>query len=358
MNKQKYYRLTNILKTKCDYYEIFGGRSDGKSYAVKELLLEDAILHNKEFAYCRRWEVDLKRGKVEKYFADMGEVIKKFTKGEYDRISYYNEDIYLAKLNDKNKIERGKVVGHACALTQEEHYKSLMFPLLYNILLEEMITIEGYLANEADIFMSLVSTLLRRRKGRVFLVGNSLLPVSPYFDYFGIDAERLEQGSITLVDFHTSEIDSDTGEERVIHLAVEYCAATGNNTQMIFSNKMITSGKWQTSEHFHLPKSYNKYDLIYRLLVEHGKNFIVDLLVDRETGFPIVYIKPYIKEFDERPHIRRITTTVSLNPLHTPKLIGMELGFYDKKVVELWRQNKVAYSDNLTAEKFISINPF
>ena len=41
--KKKYYRLDSILKTNAEYLMLLGMRSNGKSYAVKEFLLEKAF---------------------------------------------------------------------------------------------------------------------------------------------------------------------------------------------------------------------------------------------------------------------------------------------------------------------------
>ena len=38
--KLKYYRLTNIMKNKAHYYIIYGERSNGKTFAVLEHIVE------------------------------------------------------------------------------------------------------------------------------------------------------------------------------------------------------------------------------------------------------------------------------------------------------------------------------
>ena len=46
MSKQKYYNLSNLLKTESQYKMLLGERSNGKSYAVKEFVLNDAYKKN------------------------------------------------------------------------------------------------------------------------------------------------------------------------------------------------------------------------------------------------------------------------------------------------------------------------
>ena len=73
MSKQKYYRLTNILKTNAQYLILLGERSNGKAYAVKEFVLEDYFKNGHEFAYIRRWREEIKSASIEQYFEDMEE---------------------------------------------------------------------------------------------------------------------------------------------------------------------------------------------------------------------------------------------------------------------------------------------
>ena len=61
MSKQKFYNLSNLLKTESQYKMLLGERSNGKSYAVKEYVLNEAYKNNNQFAYIRRWRRYKKR---------------------------------------------------------------------------------------------------------------------------------------------------------------------------------------------------------------------------------------------------------------------------------------------------------
>ena len=65
MSKQKFYNLSNLLKTESQYKMLLGERSNGKSYAVKEYILNEAYKNNNQFAYIRRWREDIKSASVE-----------------------------------------------------------------------------------------------------------------------------------------------------------------------------------------------------------------------------------------------------------------------------------------------------
>ena len=51
MKKQKFYRLTEILKHNAQYNLLLGERSNGKSYSVKEYCVEKAY-NNDELYIC------------------------------------------------------------------------------------------------------------------------------------------------------------------------------------------------------------------------------------------------------------------------------------------------------------------
>ena len=59
MAEQKFYSLKKIDKMNARYNVIYGERSNGKTYAVLERALENAIKNKKAFAYLRRWDEDV-----------------------------------------------------------------------------------------------------------------------------------------------------------------------------------------------------------------------------------------------------------------------------------------------------------
>ena len=161
---QKYYNNENILKTECEYMLQLGERSNGKSYADKIYLLKCAWnekdpytgepLPDYEFAYIRRWDLEIKGKDVEQYFSDMvinnngDRPINEITGGAYDQVTVYQRRIYFARIDEDGKVIRGKLIGHCFAITQETHYKSLAYPNIGRAVFEEFITNSGYLEKE------------------------------------------------------------------------------------------------------------------------------------------------------------------------------------------------------------------
>ena len=358
MSRQKYYRLTNILKTDAQYLMLLGERSNGKSYAVKEFVLEDYFKNGHEFAYIRRWREEIKSASIEQYFEDMEEnasgvrTISKLSKGKYETLSVYRGDIYLANYDENHKKVRGEKIGYSMCLTGETHYKSLSYSKVYNMIFEEFITDSGYLPMECKKFVSLISTIIRRRTGKVFMIGNTLTPVCPYFGEWGlINVPKQKIGTIDIYK-HVTDQQNEDGETITVEIAVEYCANSGNNTKLIIgkSSKMITSGTWQVDEVLHLPEKLEHYDRLYKVLYIHNMfKFMLELL--RKDQNYLVYVYPYTNHTMPE-NIRMIEDTPSLNVLSTMTLKGRELGKYDRMIVRLLSDEKVCYSDNLTGTNF------
>lgn len=345
MSKQKFYNLSNLLKTESQYKMLLGERSNGKSYAVKEYVLNEAYKNNNQFAYIRRWREDIKSASVESYFADMD--IEKITNGEYNYITVYRGNIYFSN-NIDGVITKGKIVGFTFCLTGETHYKSLAYPNVVNAVFEEFITKSGYLPNEVKTLESLISTIFRRRNGNIFLIGNTLSRLCPYFSEWQLThVPKQKQGTIDIYNHYTDQAD-ENGKPIIVSIAVEYCANNSNNTKLFFGNsKMTVSGEWETEEHPHLENRYNSYKKHYELLYEYKTFSFVITLLSNEKKEPFLYVYPYTKE---RIIKRKITDKFSTEKMTTRYLCYITK--YDKLVKDLIEEKKIVFSDNLTGTEF------
>lgn len=354
--KKQYYTIKNIMSVEDAIYKlIIGERSNGKSYSVTEYALRRAWtekdyygnkVNDYQFAYLRRWREDIKTVSIEEYFADKNKLIKEITGGMYDRVIAYQSNLYFAKMdNETFKIERGKMIGKAMCLTADTHYKSLQFPLIGVIIFEEFIT-DTYLPNEPRRLMSIVSTIARKRNIDVFLIGNTISRLCPYFREWGlIGVLKQKQGTIDIYQYH--------GEDYEVNIALEYCKNIEDKNKIIIGNsaKMINSGAWDTDEQPHLPKKYNEYLSLYRVLFVHD-NFIymIELLRDKEKKNLLLFVHPASKESKRN---RTIDEQFSEDELTTPTL--RPLRKYDMIVLELLDRKKITFSDNLTGTEFLNI---
>lgn len=352
----KHYSLDRVLQTEADYIVLFGQRSNGKSYAVKRRCIERAYKNNEKFVYMRRWLEDIRYGNDEKYFSDMekddegNERIKEITGGEYDCISIYRRDIYLAKRDEDGKKVRGKQIGSTVVMTGDTHQKSVAYVGYYRIIFEEMITDKGYLPHEVNTFMSLVSTILRKKKGEVYLIGNTITKQCPFFKEWQLNGTiKQKRGTIDVYKCHTEEKD-DNGDEIVITIACEYCEKTSGATRMIFGNAMITSGEWETRCYPHLPFFYSEYRRRLTVYLDLAlEKMAIDIL--EKDGAVCMYVREVDKKWTDLDkydiiitetfsHEQNYTTTIKAYP----RLQGL--------LRKLYETGKTAYETNLVGSSF------
>lgn len=343
--KQRYYSLQKLLATDSEYNMLLGERSNGKSYSVKEHCIREAWNDNRLFIYLRRWQVDVKTSSVEAYFADAP--ITSITNGKCNCITVYAGKIF-ASYYDENKDETKKLkqIGFVMYLTGETHFKSMAFPDYWNIIFEEFITDSGYLEEEPRKLMSLISTIARRRKIKVFMVGNTISRFCPYFrEWTLVNVPKQKQGQIDIYNL----------ENNTIKVAVEMCESTtgGLNSMFIGSAKnMINGGAWDSKTYPHLPRPLSSYDDLYRLLfIFDGFQYKAHVLKDKETGFVLLFVHPFTGRLKDKDRI--ICDYFSESPLITDSLIEVLYG--DNIVRQCIRSNKIVFSDNLTGQEFNAI---
>lgn len=363
--EQKFYRLNRILQLNADYNMLLGERSNGKSYAVKECMLWEAyhecdynewINNGKmipkdrfQFGYLRRWRDDIKTRTVEDYFSDMD--VKALTDDEYETVMFKQGAVYFANYDPTGKKVQGKQCGNCFSVNSATHYKSLSFKQIGNIVFEEFLTDSGYLPHEVDKLLDIISTIARRDYVRVFLIGNTISRLCPYFDEWQLTHVKTQkQGTIEIYKQPTSQVDEETGENIVVTIAVEYCENSGSNSKMFFGQKanMITSGIWECDVHPHLENPFNSYKLKYQIYYKHGSfAFNICLLRDDDKQL-FLYVYPAAEI--GRKVKRIVTEEYTANPLATPYLT--KITKYDILVLELLENKKVVFSDNLTGTEF------
>lgn len=350
--KQKYYRLDRIKKANADYNLLIGERSNGKSYAVKENSLIDAWNDSGMFIYLRRWQLETKANIVESYFADAP--ITSITNGTCNCVSVYRNECFFSNMDENGTITRVKKCGRVLYLSGAEHYKSMSFPNFNNIIFEEFMTNGGYLYNEVRLLFDIVSTVARRRSIKVWLIGNTISRLCPYFSEWELyNIPKQEQGTIEIYERQTDQID-EHGNPVIVKIAVELCENSGNNSKMFFGNsqKMITNGAWETKPQPHLPKKYIEYTRLYSILVEHSNfAYIAEVLRDNENSNLLLYVYPFT--YKSKKPLRVISQNFTSSPFTTPRLTELCTG--DIIVNKLIGRGKICFSDNLTGSEFLSI---
>lgn len=349
---EKYYSLKGIKKLNCEYNILLGERANGKSYSVKDEVLKNAWQNKEEFIYLRRWKEDIRRVSIVNYFADMD--IKKYTRGCYDSIEVYQSEIFFSTLQPDGKKKRGMRIGHAIPLTGETHFKSQLFPRVTTVIFEEFITDSGYLRNEPDTLMSLVSTVFRRRIGRVFLIGNTISRVCPYFSAWQLEnVPRQKQGTIEVYKYNTLRTD-ENGELVIINIAVEYCESSSNSS-MIFgsTSSMAVGGAWQTEKHNTFSEPLEHLKKYYHVLIQRDNFKFSVYIVTGKENVPYLAVHPYTKKIEIKNFDRIFSDRLYLTPAYSESLVPITK--YDTLFFKLLNEGKIQFSDNLTGTEFYRI---
>ena len=341
---KKYYSLNNIKKTGAQYKMLLGEKSNGKSYAVKSELIKDAYENGRKFVYMRRYREDLKTVDVNAYFSDAP--VKDITHHYWEKVVLDKGILYLANYDEElDKFEKGPDIGRCVYLSGYEHFASQAFVDTYNIVYEEFITQRTYLPNEPAQLQKMVSTILRDREGSVYLVGNTINRVCPYFTEWQLTHTiKQKPGTIEIYKFHRADAD---GNDIITQVAVERCESSNSTTNMFFGKtaEFIVKGGWEVYDKPKLPDE-NK-TMLYELLLENqGFAFVLQLMVSDEGGM-YVYVYPYTYKRNIK---RKITDKFSTDPFVT-------MGFNEKIKAEIMmkdliKQGKVCFSDNLTGSDF------
>ena len=347
LNYVKESNIEKILKS-CDWLMMLGERSNGKSYAAKNLIIRKCIESGKEFIYLRRYDLDVKDSLCVNYFGDSP--VEAITDGEYHCIDVYRKNIWLANIGDDGKATRGKKIGYCHALSASEHYKSLAFPDVDYIIFEELVSMDGrYLYNETQKIQQYTSTIFRNRKGKVILIGNTISRICPYYRDWDLKVAKQKLGSVENYVFH-----NDNGEDT--KMSVYLTDSLNYNSGMFFglAAKNITKGAYEVQEQAHLPKSYLKYNNLYTIVLEYNEfKFLCELLQDKEESNNIFwYVQP--KTTDVKSGTRVISNKFSPDPYYSLSL-RRPINANEKQVFDMFNKGKVCFSDNLTGTEFNNI---
>lgn len=366
MDKKRFFEERDIDQLIEEYdpqYLMFiSGRNDGKSYATKYRALKRAIRERELFTYLRRYEVDLKRVDPAQYWADFlgfDNIVENLSGGRWNDVGVEKGKFILQKIEEGKKPEKGPVIGYIHALSVARSYKSNMFPDVGSVLYEEFVTDGGYLYNEPAKLMNYVSTIFRGRTGRVFLVGNMITRISPYYKEWQLRGiEKMKPGQVDIydeemqADHFDGALDEDQSARVLVH--IPDVIGKGSGKKSMFFGKaagMIAGKKWDSHSQPHLKYDRRMYRELYHIVFDSDANarFLMTLLQDsRHPDSVLWYVEP--KTSPALPRTRLVG----------PQLV--EGAYWSKDFVPLvpqevpafriLRLGRIAYSDDLTGTEF------
>lgn len=348
-----------IDKYEPQYIMLISGRNDGKSYAVKERALRRYLSDKEQFTYLRRFEIDHKRSDPALYWADFfrkdSNKVAELTDGLWDRISAEGKQyFYLARKEGKN-IVKGDAIGYIHALSVQSSYKSLQFPDVTNIIFEEMVS-DRFIYNEPRILMNYVSTVLRSDIGRVWMIGNTITRINPYFREFQLTGfSKMVPGQIDVYD-HTYT--NDDGTETTTRIVVHIPNITNKGASikgMFFGSSagMISGQHWDSKEMPHLQDKISMYETMYEMVFDYDINATYYMRLLQHRRYPdrvLWYVEPKTTEL--RPGIRVISPRLreEYGALYTNKFVAIHPK--EAAAFRLLDMGRIAYSDNLTGTEF------
>ena len=348
--KDKYYSLSRIRERGARYNVIFGERSNGKTFSVLDLGVENYCKTKKQMAIIRRYDLDFQGKRGQTLFDGIvkeGKVFQ-YSGGLWSDVGYIGGRWYLRRRDDEldKWIYDETPFAYGFSLAAMEHDKSTSYPDITTILFDEFLTRGVYLKDEFVIFMNVLSTIIRDRDDvTIYMLGNTVNQYSPYFAEMGIDVKHMKPGDIDVYRYGQSELT----------VAVEYADAPNkgkpSDVYFAFNNprlNMIKTGAWELDIYPHKPFDFEAKDIRFKYfvifdgetlqceIIKKGRNEIT--YIHRKTG----EIKNpdrdvvYTPDYDPRPNWRRN--------------IKKPIFDFEKRLLWYFASDKVFYQDNEVGE--------
>ena len=343
----KYYSLNKINKKNATYNVIFGERSNGKTYATLKQVLENYFNDGSQFAYIRRWSVDVQPKRMNNLFNAIIEdgYLEKLSGGKFTAIFYRTGRFYLCTYNDKGKpiYNEEDIIGYAFSLSENEHNKANSYPRVTTIIFDEFLTNKIYLPDEFILFMNTVSTIVRQRTNvKIYMLGNTVNKFCPYFKEMGLtNILTMKQGTIDLYTY---------GETK-LKVAVEYADSKKkfkkNNFYFAFNNpklKMITGGAWELNIYPHAPVKWLPKNIMFTYFIDFNDSIYQCEIISKDANvFTYIHEKTTpIKNPD-----KDIIYTLDYNPkINYNVNILKPLTDYQNKITWFFTHDRVYYQNN------------
>ena len=343
----KYYSLNKINKKNATYNVIFGERSNGKTYATLKQVLENYFSDGSQFAYIRRWSVDVQPKRMNNLFNAIIEdgYLEKLSGGKFTAIFYRTGRFYLCTYNDKGKpiYNEEDIIGYAFSLSENEHNKANSYPRVTTIIFDEFLTNKIYLPDEFMLFMNTVSTIVRQRTNvKIYMLGNTVNKFCPYFKEMGLtNILSMKQGSIDIYTYGDSKL----------KVAVEYADSKKkfkkNNFYFAFNNpklKMITGGSWELNIYPHAPVKWLPKNIMFTYFIDFNDSIYQCEIINKDANvFTYIHEKTTpIKNPD-----KDIIYTLDYNPKINYNInILKPLNDFQNKITWFFTHDRVYYQNN------------
>lgn len=319
----QYVNLAPLIDSGANYVIAFSGRSDGKTTSALTYGLEHYRDTGKKIGIIRRFADEMVGSAGENLFSGVvalnritdifgnepeiveGKNGEEVELAPFDRVVKYGERWFLGRYDEENgKDFRDKnPFAYGFALNTELRYKSANWEDIGFILFDEFITRQGYLKNEADTLLSMISTIVRDKDGiPVVLCGNVLNKYNPYFDAFDIkEAKDIGKGEVYLFEtWDTYKGSSQTVySKKLVYYSDKNIIKKGKDSDSYFfglnakSALMTTKGEWEMEKYPEAPVEINMHNIKRRFSLEFDGELLEGLIVKGEDGAFLYFRRAY-----------------------------------------------------------------
>ena len=343
---ETYINIPALYTLNADVYIIFGERSAGKTYSVFKGLFDDYNATGAEFVYMRTREDYLIRGRAWGAVANIKPYVEKTLWKEEANLNYYSGVYRKQELGRNNKWVYSPC-GYSSSIASWMKYKGNGYDRVKTIFLDEFIedvdttTIIPLSRNEfLKGYSQQLSTIVRRRKDvKIVACANSINPKSPLFDYYNIDARKLEQGKVYIFN---RKLEEDTLKICVLYTEPPKKAHVSKHLAVYESqtNDMTINGAWQEEVY---PDIYNHSSWKWYAELSNKSNriyitdFAITIIYPIKQGIPLIVIDGKYKA----------KATMQTNELYLP--IGQRLIQW---LLYYKRTSQICASSKNASEKF------
>lgn len=296
---ETYINIPSLYTLNADVYIVFGERSAGKTYSVFKGLFDDYNATGAQFVYMRTREDYLIRGRAWGAVANIKPYVEKTLWKEEANLNYYSGVYRKQELGRNNKWVYSPC-GYSSSIASWMKYKGNGYDSVKTIFLDEFIedvdttTIIPLSRNEfLKGYSQQLSTIVRRRKDvKIVACANSINPKSPLFDYYNIDARKLEQGKVYIFN---RKLEEDTLKICVLYTEPPKKAHVSKHLAVYESqtNDMTINGAWQEEVY---PDIYNHLSWKWYAELSSKSNriyiadFAITVIYPTKQGIPLIII--------------------------------------------------------------------
>lgn len=198
IDDKRYYNLQKTLTYNAEVMAIIGAAGKGKTYTTRGYCLKQALKNGELFVEVCRTKAE--RDEVKTGYFDKLGMDEDFKGLEFD----CRRNIFFARTRPPEEGEPAGDwvrVGYIVALSEVQTTKRRTYAGARNIIMDEFIIeridrFHTYLHNEWNLLARVVNSCVRedandknRKHPRLFLLGNAVDLLNPYFQLFGIKSE-------------------------------------------------------------------------------------------------------------------------------------------------------------------------